>query len=234
MNCPTCGKNVQRDRNVCDYCGALVSSASPPAMIREAHEPAARDYKQSTWRSQEVPRKQNIEEQIPEDEVFEPEEIDPETNPDGPRRIEPPAWTKFLVPAVFILFALFSYLKDSITLPWLEVKPELIQAELYKDVRDTEPTNPSTAFSLAEDKTIVIYSQWSGKLGDNVYSVRIKGPDGELKRLRSEPVRIMARTNGFIAISVLDLAAGLETGVWQAEICLGDSVQQAIDFLIND
>ncbi|OFV97787.1 MAG: hypothetical protein A3F68_13010 [Acidobacteria bacterium RIFCSPLOWO2_12_FULL_54_10] len=234
MKCPTCGKSVQKDRAVCNFCGALVRSASPPAVIKEADKPAGREDLPRQWRSQEAPRKQTIEEQVPEVRDIEPEEMEPETTPDGPKRMEPPAWTKFLVPAVFILFALYSFLKDTTTLPWLAEKPALIQAGLYKDVRDSEPANPSTAFSMTEDKRIVVYSQWSGKLGDNAYAVRLRGPDGELKRLRAEPVRIVAKTNGFIAITVFSLQAGLETGVWQVEIYLGDSVQQTIGFQISD
>lgn len=231
MQCPTCGKRIQKNQSVCPYCGALVRS-TPLAPLEKKTTPGVEpEATKERWliAEEKVEQEETLEELEEMPSVPSPQ---PSSQSPHPR---PPSLFRFLLPLLFLLIPLLNILWNSSLRPWSRQTPVLRQALLCEEIRNGRPLNPKEVFSLREDRQAVLYALWSGGARErHSYSLRWHLPDGKVQPVSTTVARYRPGREEFYAYAILLLRPGMSLGKWRVEIVLDQSVQAQLSFELRE
>lgn len=232
MQCPTCGKPVRKNQEVCSFCGSLVTdirvqqTATTFPDIKTPEEPVF-----TNW------------DMHPRAPVFEGDEVKPEAAPQAPQLppsapsaepSEPPPRRRIplirvLTLLIFLLIPLFnSIFRNFIFVRETSPAPVLSEAIFCEDYAAGAPVNPKSIFSLERDGQLVLYSHWKGSLQGHAVVTRWYTPQGALLALPAPVTHYAVEAGGSSAISILPLRAGMQTGIWRTDVLLDGQLRATL------
>jgi len=187
MKCPTCGKSAKQGQEVCSNCGALVADMSSlkksnlrtPDM-EELRRAVLRKLAPATPETKPPAAPTGMPTMEEAEEDFEPEAMEPTPAPSGPPQPAPPPWVRWISPIFFLLvfFVVQFWLRDSRQVPQSDSEPVLRQVVLCESVSGGRAVNPKTAFSVREDRQVVLFGRWQGDPEGHSFVLRVYAPDG--------------------------------------------------------
>ncbi len=151
------------------------------------------------------------------------------------RRPSTPGWWRYLVPLIFVLAPLLSYLLRN--LPFgigLRPEPILRQVILCEGVARGLPVNPKTVFSLRQDRRVVLYGRWNGTRGGHELTLRWYQPNGTLQPIPITVMGYQAGQRGFANFGALPLASGMPAGRWHVELLLNGKRRARSSFELRE
>ena len=240
MRCPTCGKSVSNQQEVCSFCGALVKAtpvsfqqAGPARGPTYGEGAAAREF------SSPAPDFETIEETIESpSEKVPPVQPIPAPTPRTPQptpRTAIPSLLRLLVVLAFLLVPLFNFLlRNSPFSRQPTSQPILRQALFCDDVLQGLPLNPKNVFSLGRDSQIMLYSRWSGSRRGHTLSLRWLTPLGSVYRSPAAAMRYEVVNGGFSASGILPLQAGMPLGQWKVEMIMDRQLRAELSFQLRE
>ena len=72
-------------------------------------------------------------------------------------------------------------------------------------------------FVFPQDKTLMVYFQWDGPVGDHVLTGLWKSPDGRTASI-SPDIKLQTTARDFGAYWVYEIATGMPSGIWTLEV----------------
>ena len=244
MRCPTCGRGVRRDQELCSFCGAFLREAylaeGKGGVIFAGPEQSTAMQK-PTFPSVGMPE--------PEFEEIEPEEFPPaegpfKASPKAPPAAPPPparpalsGLLRLLFPLLFILIPLLNFLlRDTPLRLQPDERPVLQQALFCENIAQGRPVNPKTVFFLRQNQRVVLYTRWSGSRGNNSYTFRWYTPEGNLLPASSSVTRFQLgqADDSFSTYAFLPLNVGMPLGRWRVAIEVDQVVQSQPTFELRE
>ena len=234
MQCPTCGRGVRKDQEVCSSCGGFLGSAY---LAEDKGEVVFAGQAESTPPRRPVfPSDETAEPELLEMEELEPAPAPPAT-PGAPPPARPkiPGLLRILFPLLFILFPLLNFLlRNSSFRSQPGETPVLQQALFCEGIQQSRPVNPREVFSLRRHRQVALYTQWNRSRGSHSYSFRWYTPEGNLQPSSTTVTRFQLGGEAFSTYAVLPLEAGMPLGKWRVEIHLDGGVQAQPSFELRE
>src|SRR5579863_544669 len=72
-------------------------------------------------------------------------------------------------------------------------------------------------FVYPQDKSLTVYFEWEAPAGNHILSAMWKDPDGRVASI-SPDVKMETKTPELHAYWIFELAAGMRSGIWTAEV----------------
>lgn len=253
MRCLTCGKRVNLQMKECSNCGAMVPQ--PEKSAASASSPAGEFAgKEFDWKSVLAPRqaaapaaerREPVKPQTFSAPPSEPadEESEPDTRPAAPPA---PAWTRFVFPAIIILWFAFRTFAPEIKRflgdvdePGRDVPaesasgaPELGRIVLCERVEQGQPVGERNRFSKSKDKLATVFTVWSGSGDAAPVQINWRSPKGSLLA-GSQKVIQLSPAGSFAVVGELPLGEFSEPGAWSVDVALKGETLASSDFTVE-
>jgi len=238
MVCPTCGKAVRKNQEVCSFCGSLVREIQ--------FTPSAPEYQDIKTAAEPVFANWDMHPRAP---VFEGPETQPQTAPEtgelppqpGPAAPSPPPprrpvpLLRVLIILAFVLFPLVSTFLRNVVFERSSAPPPVLREALFcEDYVAGSPVNPKNRFSLRQDGQVVLYSQWTGSREGHTVAIRWYTPQGTLLAGPMPATRYQIGSGEFAAVSILPLRAAAQPGLWTATVLLDGQLRARLKLQVTD
>jgi hypothetical protein len=222
MLCPTCGKPVRKNQEICSFCGSLARdirfTETSPAFgdIKPAAEPVF-----ATW---DMHPSAPVFEDIKPDAAPQAQEWAPpiqaaEPSEAPPRR--PVPLIRVLTLLIFLLIPVFNSVLRNFIFERQSSAPPVLREALYcENISQELPANPRASFSLNQDGQILLYSHWKGSRRNHSVVFRWYTPQGALLASPVPATQYLSGSGEFAVISILPLRAGMAPGIWRTDVLL--------------
>jgi hypothetical protein len=254
MRCLTCGKRIYQNMKECPNCGAMV----PPDESKGRSERTMADWKSKlasrqagtqTFGGQPAPPLPDQHSSASPD--FEStfgstleEDATPEERPAPPPA---PAWTRFIVPFMVILWIGIRMFGPNIQRfisgePWNEepvpseataAAPQLHQVLLCERVVNGQPFGPREKYSKAKDQQATVFTAWTGTAEASQFQVIWQPPQG--KPISGTQTIIFAGngTRQFFVLGELPLGEFTAAGRWSVQIMVNGNTVASSEFTVE-
>jgi hypothetical protein len=247
MNCPTCGRPVPKQREVCSYCGSMVSrmemaeGAAPPPAVAPGSKPEF-----ARW---EMHPQSPVFEPIGETKVapkIAPPEASSEQNtaaynppppsePDEPAPRRSPPLIRVLVLLAFALFPFVNNLLRVFVFDRPTEQPPVFRGAVFcENILQGSPLHPKKSFSLQQDTRIVFFSDWTGSGERHALALNWVPPQGAARTTSMAVARSGIGRDGFSAWSFLRIGPGMPVGEWKTEVLVDGEVRATLSFEVQD
>jgi hypothetical protein len=240
MRCPTCGRQVARNEDVCRFCGALVT-APAPVFAGVGSGPQFRVGSQPSPASSppDIPFDAPV---FEDDAATEQAPAAPPPIVANPGSRRPTPGTKSPIAALirlafvvlFLLVPLLRFLTRDFSLNTQGARAAVLrEALLCSSVANGHPQNPKTVFSASHDQEAVLYSSWTGERENHTFSVRWSSLEaGSIRQEWTTGVEYQDNPDGFVAVGRLKIQPGMRLGRWRTELSVDQKVRAAIVFRV--
>lgn len=253
MRCVTCGKRIGPQLKECPNCGAMVTV--PEGLPRTEAQPgaaglpgrAAADWKTVLKPPGAPPPLGDDSARRPSAPASHPAAEADESGAEAAEQeqpVAPPAWTRFLVPGIFILWMAFrSFGPELRRIVTGEEQPErgvpaaaaleLRKLVLSDRLEGGNPVSVRDRFSRSTDRSIIALTAWTGTPGASEFEFHWRPPTG---KVFAAPVKVLPAVSPggpFAVLGELTLGEFIETGRWQVEVRLDGNPVAHAEFTIE-
>ncbi len=254
MQCPTCGRGVRKQQEICSYCGSLirqieiVPDSAPPSQktpefarwemhprppdIEPAAEPAREQAGETPFDPANTPR---IGPPVFSSQKDAPGGSATATEPEEPAPRRPVPLIRVLVLLAFVLLPFINVVLRQFVFDRPSAQPPVFRSAVFcENISEAAPLHPKKSFSIGQDERIVFFSDWTGSGQGHALALKWIPPQGAA---RTTPLSFVERENesdGFSALSFIRIETQMPAGDWKTEVLVDGEVRATLSFELRD